>query len=179
MSHPTHELPPTFVDVSDLIDSPGESRRVELDVPVPAGFEVPLNTFTGDIAVDGWLESLVDGVLLRGTVSADVQQQCAVCLEDLEPGTVTAEVAELFEEPGDTPAEDREPGYEINDAAIDIEVLVRDALAQAAPPAPKCRPDCAGLCPTCGINRNTETCDCADEAVNDRWSALQDLKLNP
>jgi uncharacterized protein len=180
MFHDTQELPSTQVDVSNLLDAPGKSRPVQLDVPVPADFEVPLNAFGDEVSVDGVLESLVDGVLLRGTVSAEVTQQCATCLTDIPSTTVVAHVAELFTEPSADDADDeREPGYEIDDAMIDVETLIRDALSEATPAAPKCRPDCAGLCPTCGIDRNTATCDCEDVDVDDRWSALSDLKLNP
>jgi uncharacterized protein len=39
-----------------------------------------------------------------------------------------------------------------------------------------CRPDCAGLCPVCGIDRNVEQCGCDTSRSDDRWSALDDLK---
>jgi uncharacterized protein len=174
------ELAPTQVDVSDLIDSPGASRPVELDVAAPAGFEIPLTELGPVIEVDGVLESLVDGILLRGSVAAELVQTCARCLTDLEPTTTTAQVAELYSDP--TTLEDPsdvEAGYVITDGSIDIDAMLRDTLAQATAVAPLCRADCAGLCPTCGIDRNQDTCDCADDPVDDRWSALSDLKLNP
>ncbi len=147
---------------------------------MPDGFGVPLNVFGEMVSVDGMLESLVDGVLLRGTVSAQVDQQCASCLEDLPTGKVVAEVADLFTEPSDDVADDeREPGYEITDTMIDIETSIRDALAQATPHAPKCRSDCSGLCPSCGTNLNNATCECGDVVTDARWSVLSDLKLNP
>lgn len=181
MSHDPHQPSPTLVDVSDLIDQPGASRPVDLDVPEPEGFEIPLTTFGEAVGVDGVLESLVDGILLRGTVTADVDQTCARCVEPIAPTTVSAEVAELYSDPASAEVDgDIEVGYSITkDGHIDIDALLRDALAQATTVVPLCRPDCAGLCPTCGINRNEGTCGCADEPVDDRWAALSDLKLNP
>lgn len=180
MSHATQDPSPTLVDVSDLIDRPGASRPVEVDAPVPEGFEVPLTAFGEVVSVDGVLESLVDGVLLRGTVGVDVVQTCARCLEPIQPDEVVAPVAELFSDPASAEAEgDIEEGYEITGGMIDVDALIRDTLAQATTVAPKCREDCAGLCPTCGINRNHETCDCADEPVDGRWAALSDLNLKP
>lgn len=186
MPHDPQELSSTVMDVSDLIDQPGASRQVGLDVPAPQEFEVPLTRFGEIVAVDGVLESLVDGILLRGTVSADVDQTCSRCLEALPTATVAADVAELFSDPATAEVDgDIEVGYTIGaDRRIDIDALVRDALAAATTAAPRCRPDCAGLCPTCGINRNRESCNCADVPVDDRWSALSnlklsDLKLNP
>lgn len=180
MSHDQHELAPTRVEVSDLIDSPGASREVGLDVARPEGFEVPLNTFGDVVSVDGVLESLVDGVLLRGTVAVGITQTCARCLQPITPGTLTAHVAELFSDSKAAEVDsDVEEGYEIANGMIDIDALIRDALAEQVPVAPHCRPDCAGLCPTCGVDRNTTTCDCTDVPVDGRWSALSDLKLNP
>jgi uncharacterized protein len=38
-----------------------------------------------------------------------------------------------------------------------------------------CRPDCQGMCPTCGINRNDETCACVDDDIDPRFAALKKL----
>jgi uncharacterized protein len=184
MPHPAHELPPTTVDVSALLDQAGATRQVRLDVPVPAGFAVPLTDFRGEpdaeVRVEGVLESLLEGILLRGEVAVHVAQQCALCLADLAPREVVAEVAELFDDPAQAAdPTDLEPGYLIHDAQIDVDALVRDALAQAIPDAPRCRPDCAGLCPSCGIDRNAGDCTCDDQVADARWAALADLDINP
>lgn len=181
MPHDLEELDTTIVDVGDLIDQPGASRQVGLDVPAPDAFEVPLTTYGPVVAIDGVLESLVDGILLRGTVSVDADQTCARCLEPVPTAEVVAEVAELFSDPASAEVDsDIEVGYTISAGGhIDLDALLRDALATATPTAPLCSSDCAGLCPTCGINRNRETCECADVPVDDRWSVLSDLKLNP
>lgn len=184
MSHAKHELSPTIVDVSALIGSPGATRPVQLDVPVPEGFEVPLTSFVGpaeeQVHVDGVLESLVEGVLLRGSVAAEVAQQCALCLEDLPPREVRVDVDELFEEVSQTAErDDVEPGYTITDERIDIDAMIRDALAQAIPDAPRCTEGCKGLCPSCGTNLNSGTCGCDDTVVDARWAALSDLEINP
>ncbi|CAN5666068.1 YceD family protein [soil metagenome] len=180
MSNDLHDLPSTRLDVSSLIDRPGASRQADIDVPVPDGFSVPLTTFAGPVSIEGVLEALVDGVLLRGILSVQATQQCASCLEQIAPVTITSDVAELYSESSAAAEDDVvEPGYQINDALIDVEALVRDSLAESTPAAPKCDADCAGLCPTCGCNLNHKSCDCADDDVDDRWSALSNLNLNP
>ncbi|WP_341253151.1 DUF177 domain-containing protein [Euzebya pacifica] len=179
MTNDPTELASTKIDVAELLDTPGATREVELDLPVPEGFEVPLTAFGDEVRVDGVLESLVDGVLLRGTVEIDVDQQCAMCLESIDRHPSTADVAELFSDPATAEdPEDVEVGYTIRGGVIDIDTLIRDALAADIDTAPHCRPDCKGLCPTCGINRNEATCDCHDTVVDDRWSALADLDLD-
>lgn len=174
--------PPTtatsvIVSVVDLLDRPGASRSVDLDLPSPSGLELPLVTVHGPLHLAGMLESVVDGVLVRGTLGATLAMSCARCLEPVRE-RVGADVVELFSDPdsAERPG-DVDPGYEIDDGAIDLDMLLRDALAPAVPVAPHCREDCRGLCPTCGVNRNQVDCDCADEVTDDRWSALEGLSL--
>lgn len=176
-------LPPTIVDVSDLIDQPGASRPVDVVLGVPDGFEVPLTELAEEVRIDGVLEALLEGVLLRGELQVTVSQQCGSCLEALPPATITAEVAELYSDPGQAEdPDDVEVGYAITQAhggtVIDVDTLVRDVLSAAVPASPRCREDCKGLCPSCGVNRNHETCECREDTTDDRWSALASLKLD-
>jgi uncharacterized protein len=39
-----------------------------------------------------------------------------------------------------------------------------------------CKPDCKGLCPRCGKNRNLEACTCEEGPADPRWEALADLR---
>jgi uncharacterized protein len=55
--------------------------------------------------------------------------------------------------------------------------MVRDALLLDLPAKPLCRDDCAGLCATCGIDRNHGSCDCHTEELDPRWAALRSLEL--
>lgn len=166
-----------IVSVVDLLDRPGASRPVDLDLAAPDGLVLPLVEIDGPLRLVGVLESVVDGVLVRGTLDLDLEMSCARCLRPVRQ-SVTADLAELFSDPAsaDRPG-DVEPGYEIRDAAIDLDTLLRDTVVPAVPVAPKCREDCAGLCPTCGVDRNEVDCDCADEVTDTRWSALQGLSL--
>ena len=55
--------------------------------------------------------------------------------------------------------------------------MVRDALVLELPAAPLHAPDCAGLCPSCGIDRNRASCDCTTEDLDPRWAALRSLDI--
>jgi uncharacterized protein len=91
---------------------------------------------------------------------------------------VSADVAELYSDPAelDSP-EDLDPGYEISEGQIDLDTLLRDALVPAVPVAPHCRDDCAGLCVSCGADRNVENCNCVEVVSDTRWTALEGLRL--
>jgi uncharacterized protein len=59
---------------------------------------------------------------------------------------------------------------------LDLEPLFREQFVLAIPYAPLCRENCAGLCPQCGVDRNSVKCDC-EEPIDPRLSALKSLKL--
>ena len=44
--------------------------------------------------------------------------------------------------------------------SLDAREEVRQALSLALPLNARCRPDCKGLCPQCGANRNERDCGC-------------------
>ena len=164
--------------VADLLDRPGASRRVDLALPAPGDLALDLAEVVGDIRLEGVVESVVDGLLVRGELSATLAMPCARCLTDMT-ADVTADVVELFTDPADAADDDEvEAGYEIHDdATINLDTLLRDALVPAVPYRPLCNEDCQGLCAQCGTNRNEAHCDCVDVRTDARWAALEGLQL--
>jgi uncharacterized protein len=59
---------------------------------------------------------------------------------------------------------------------IDLAPMARELVMLELPVAPLCRDDCAGLCATCGANRNDTPCTCGQPVTDDRWSALDALR---
>lgn len=166
------------VDINDLLDRPGASRPLTVDFAVPEDLALPLVDVREPLRLEGVLESVVEGILVRGTLTAHLEMSCARCLSPVAD-SVRPEVAELFSDPARVEdPEDLEPGYEIVEGEIDLDTLLRDALVTAAPLTPRCRPDCKGLCPTCGANRNTTDCDCVEDAADPRWAALKGLRVD-
>ena len=62
-----------------------------------------------------------------------------------------------------------------SDFKVDLVPLLREELILVTPVRALCRPDCAGLCPVCGIDLN-ERPHTHDDAVDARWTALQELR---
>ena len=59
---------------------------------------------------------------------------------------------------------------------VDLAPLLREQIILAVPFAPLCSDACRGLCPVCGIDRNTGTCTCDATPIDPRWSTLKTLK---
>ncbi|MCC7053809.1 MAG: DUF177 domain-containing protein [Gemmatimonadaceae bacterium] len=57
--------------------------------------------------------------------------------------------------------------------SIDLRPAVREGWILAVPSFVLCRDDCKGLCPTCGVDRNTTPCTCAANG-DARWDALRE-----
>jgi uncharacterized protein len=65
--------------------------------------------------------------------------------------------------------------YPLDGDEIDLEPMVRDALAPTIPSVPLCDDACLGLCPACGADRNVATCACRQETTDPRWATLAEI----
>src|SRR5918912_1593773 len=58
---------------------------------------------------------------------------------------------------------------------LDLGEAIRQHVLMAAPLQPLCRPDCCGLCPECGHNRNEGPCACQPDLESSPFAALRQL----
>ncbi|TMK86320.1 MAG: DUF177 domain-containing protein [Actinobacteria bacterium] len=161
------------IDVRDLLGHPGASRTVHVGEPV-AGLATQVASVPEDRPVAGDLlfESVIEGLLVSGSLEGTMALVCARCLKPIE-SAFRIDVQELFA-PGATPTDDE---YPVTDGSVDLEPMIRDAVVLAMPFAPLCRPDCQGLCERCGGDRNLGECACPPE-TDSRWSALLELNFS-
>jgi uncharacterized protein len=59
---------------------------------------------------------------------------------------------------------------------LDVDEIVKEQILLAVPTRMLCREDCKGICPECGIDRNTGECSCGADNIDPRWAALKNLK---
>jgi uncharacterized protein len=162
------------VDVRDLIGRPGSSRTTRVEEPI-AGMVTGLAAVPADRPVKAslLLQSIVEGILVSGPVSGLMDLSCARCLRPIgQPFEV--EVHELFADP--ERAEPEEDYLLPETGVIDVEPMLRDAVVLSMPFSPLCRPDCLGLCPRCGGDRNVGECVCAPER-DERWDVLSRIEF--
>ena len=60
---------------------------------------------------------------------------------------------------------------------VDLTANIREDIILELPQRALCEPGCKGLCPTCGMNLNEGRCQCAPKAGDQRWQALDQIKL--
>ncbi|MGH9886874.1 MAG: YceD family protein [bacterium] len=73
-------------------------------------------------------------------------------------------------------AEDDLDVFPFDGERVDLEPLFREQFVLAVPYAPLCAETCKGLCPQCGIDRNTASCSCTPP-IDPRLAALKGLKI--
>jgi uncharacterized protein len=162
---------PLLVNALELLRRPGSERQLVLVLPVgELGLHDPRLADGADVDVELRLESLTDGVVVDGWVKVPFHAECRRCLHPIDAVAV-AEVHELHQVKLTDP-----DAFPIEHDQIDLEPMVREAVLLELPDAPVCRPDCAGLCPVCGIDRNVGSCECDATVRDPRWTALDELR---
>lgn len=138
------------------------------------------------------LELYADGanVFAAGTFRGELTVACSRCVNPVtlhidEPLRVTFLPRHALPDDDDEP-EEAEDGAEVSEEdldvfpydgeRVDLEPLLREQFVLAVPFAPLCAETCKGLCPQCGIDRNTASCSC-EPPIDPRLAALKGLKI--
>jgi uncharacterized protein len=159
----------------------GEMRTVRRRVPAPAhlGLEMIGVPEGAELDLDLRLESVTEGVLVSGTVTAPLEGECGRCLDPFDD-QITVHVQELFAYPASSTAgtSDDDEVHRMEGELIDFEPVVRDEVVLALPLTPLCRLDCAGLCPDCGQRLDDLPAEHTHEAIDPRWAGLAE-RISP
>jgi uncharacterized protein len=110
-----------------------------------------------------------------GHLDGEAAAECRRCLTDVSV-SIAEDVQLLFVESG-TEGDDDPDVFVVDSRAreLDMRPALREQWLLAVPAFVQCRDDCKGLCPTCGTDLNTGTCDCTP-ATDSRWDALRKVR---
>jgi uncharacterized protein len=137
--------------VTDLLGHPGLSREVAGECHLR--LEVGATQVDDSAMAAARFDSIPEGILVTGMASTIASHQCARCLTTWD-GPVTVDFVELFARRSRAEQADEDAYLITGEGWIDLEPLIHDEISLISPAAPLCRPDCAGLCPTCGADLN-------------------------
>lgn len=163
---------PFLVNAAEVLRRPGTQKDIAVQVAL-ADLDIagdPRFDDDAEVEVRLLLESMSDGIVVDGQVAVPWHGTCRRCNEPTG-GVSVSEVHELYQRTVTDP-----DAFEIVGEQLDLRPVARELVLLDTPATPLCRPDCAGLCPTCGINRNEDTCSCEGPPADPRWSALDQLK---
>lgn len=159
------------IDVRETLARPGSSATHRVHVSIEGlGTEVARISDDVPVGADLLFESLVEGILVSGTLRGTMAFRCARCLRGFD-GPFDVEVHEMFvaEPAADTDDYPLDP-----EGSVDLEQMIRDAIGVELPFSPLCHEGCLGLCPVCGADRNGGECPGHVE-TDPRWAVLDQL----
>lgn len=118
------------------------------------------------------------GILVEGQFAGSVTVECSRCLRPVAV-PVTVSLQEEFQPTVDVargtylPVEEEDAALLIDEHhLLDIGEVLRQAVLLEVPMQALCKPDCAGLCQTCGKDLNEGPCDCPPADIDPRWEQL-------
>ena len=112
-----------------------------------------------------------NGLYLNGLLHSFYPTECVRCLNETDI-PIEIELDDLFYFRGTAP----EGEFEIrDDGVVDLTPLVRELSLLSVPIQAFCRAGCQGLCTICGVNLNTDTCDCDNDNIDPRLAILKTL----
>jgi uncharacterized protein len=147
-------------------------------------------TLAGVLAFDLRAQKMGENLYLEGEVRGTFECACSRCLARyrhplrepfrivLEPasGRVPSEPegADTLARTGVFLSDELDTGW-YNGPEIDLTHYLQEVVALGLPVQPLCRKECRGLCPQCGVDRNTEACDCREASSNSPFAVLRGL----
>lgn len=138
--------------------------------------------FEGPVGVTLRVGRSLQMFTVSGSLGATLRGECCRCLAGAR-AQVRAQMQFLLQRKEATEDEmaavAEEDGVEIVDPGVkevDLVERLHDALVLELPLRIYCKPDCLGLCPRCGEDRNRVACSCAEQVDDPRWEVLAQLK---
>ena len=125
-----------------------------------------------DLAGVAHITRTPQGLLLQVKIRATHLTECVRCLTEF-PEDLETEFTELY---AFSHRSTTDSGLLLpDDYQINLIPLVREYMLLAMPISPLCKPDCKGLCPTCGENLNETSCNHQTQDIDPRMAALKSL----
>ncbi len=160
--NPTQPAADYRISVKPLLYRVGETKQLDLTIDgnTAADYGLPCTELP---CISGKLENQAGVLFLRYHVRCIPLAECARCLssvqttleEDFEHVVVT-----------ETASEENDSEYLLaSDAMLDLAEVVMTDIRLSLPSKTLCSPDCKGLCPVCGCNRNESECSCDSEDI--------------
>ena len=137
---------------------------------------------TAPATVNGKVRLSGNEVFVNGHFDTRAQVECDRCLKPIElPVSADFELEYItgseYESTAVAELTEAEMSIAVFDGeALDVDEIVKEQILLAVPTRMLCREDCEGICPECGVDRNTGECNCETKEIDPRWAALKNLK---
>lgn len=143
--------------------------------PFKIGLDECFNT---TVKVAATLDKSLRQILLQAKVTTSGVFECDRCLEQFSKQLNVAYTIVYIQDNRtaiDVKKEEEVQVLSADTNYIDLDEDVRQYILLALPQKLLCVEDCLGLCPNCGINKNSSNCTCQNQTFDSRWDALKKL----
>lgn len=160
------------LDISEIVKQSGASLDIKFSEKLEGLNELADDiTFDGPISFEGKLMNIGGVLKLEGQIDAKYLTKCFRCLKDLEREMSFKIQEDLLDAARNQDSE----AYTYEGNFFVIDKVIMDNIAVNLPMRHECSLECKGLCPKCGINLNTSSCDCSKEdSINPQMEVLRD-----
>ncbi len=148
-------------------------------------FPADIGRIKNPLHLDAHVRKVEDEISIEGRISAHIEMTCARCLK--RHNECIGGTFEIICRPQPEEQQDRDE-IELDETdlsvsyyeggTLDLSEVLREQLLLLLPVKPLCKPDCAGLCPSCGKDINEGPCDCPKDTIDPRLAVLGKL-LHP
>lgn len=165
------------IDLKHLKLHPGETEQFHIEEPGRNEFLHDIGgRYLENINVDLMVEN-TDGLLTgKGMLSTVLELTCSRCLEKIRyPLKVDFDITmaeNIYKD--EFSSEDDIIFFEQGE--VDIHPYIEQVIFTEIPFNPLCDINCRGLCPVCGINKNTDQCQCEQDFIDPRWEKLKKFR---
>ena len=159
------------VNIGPIRDLPGGMVDFQGEQELP-DYQLAL-TFTNPAQLQGTITNTGKGFLMKGNLRFRYRVHCDRCLKEFQSEQQIEVISEFLS----TPASDGEDdlAFHFSGDMIDLKDCISEQVLFSLPMNFICKPDCLGLCPICGKDRNVNPCDCVIEHFNPQFEKLRNL----
>jgi uncharacterized protein len=169
-----------IVDVTQI-----EDAALPFSDAVEAGeldLDTPNYRVVGPVSIKGEITKHIATLNVDGNMSGNVEVDCTRCLQPVQQRLAIAFHVEYLTEgelgtEGEHELQARDLDTDqLEGNNLDLTQVAREQILLNIPEKFYCREDCNGLCEKCGGNLNLIDCNCGEEEIDPRWTALKNFQ---
>lgn len=161
-----------ILDLHEIIEAPGRSVPFSCELDAERLAFPALVQFEAPVTASGTVRNSAGRLLLEAEVQAEMTVCCDLCACEFSKNIRLPVNVGLQ---ADAPEGDEDDSlFPLEGDNIDVSEVLETCFILENDMSFLCRPDCKGICPSCGKNLNDGPCDCREE-VDPRLAVLGQL----
>lgn len=160
------------IELRDIFITDGSHLPVSLSLDLSDTEISGYYPLTTPVSFDGGVYNHAGAVTLEGSAQYGYTAPCDRCgTECTERGRVDIYYTLVTSASGD----DNDDYLVILDYKLEVDSVIRSDVLLSLPTKHLCKPECRGLCSSCGMNLNLGSCSCNDGDDNPFANALSEF----